>query len=64
MNAYMGESGSRVGDIAFATNEEGALLGLRFREGRRPAALEKGLKREGFTLSRDGLISSTPVVLP
>jgi methylated-DNA-[protein]-cysteine S-methyltransferase len=53
MNAYMGEIGSPVGDIAFATNEVGALLGLRFREGRRPAALEKRLKREGFSLSRD-----------
>jgi methylated-DNA-[protein]-cysteine S-methyltransferase len=53
MKAYMDEVGSPVGDVAFATNEEGALLGLRFRDGRRPAALENGLKREGFALSRD-----------
>jgi methylated-DNA-[protein]-cysteine S-methyltransferase len=53
MNAYLDEIGSPVGLVAFATNEERALLGLRFREGRRPAFLENGLKREGFTLSRD-----------
>jgi methylated-DNA-[protein]-cysteine S-methyltransferase len=42
-----------LGDVAFATNEEGALLGLRFHDGRRPASLEEGLRREGFALSRD-----------
>ena len=34
MNAYQDEIGSPVGPVAFATNEEGALLGLRFRDGR------------------------------
>jgi methylated-DNA-[protein]-cysteine S-methyltransferase len=53
MKAYLNETKSPLGLVAFATNEEGALLGLRFREGRRPASLEKGLKREGFALSRD-----------
>jgi methylated-DNA-[protein]-cysteine S-methyltransferase len=53
MKAYLDESNSPVGDIVFATNEEGVLLGLRFRNGRRPTSLEKELKREGFTLSRD-----------
>jgi methylated-DNA-[protein]-cysteine S-methyltransferase len=53
MNAYVSEIGSPIGPVAFATNEEGALLGLRFRDGRRPASLENGLKREGFALSRD-----------
>jgi methylated-DNA-[protein]-cysteine S-methyltransferase len=53
MKAYLNEIGSPLGLVAFATNEEGALLGLRFREGRRPASLEKGLKREGFALSQD-----------
>jgi len=53
MNAYIDEIGSPVGPVAFATNEEGTLLGLRFRNGRHPAALENGLKREGFSLSRD-----------
>jgi len=53
MKAYLNEIGSPLGPVAFATNEEGALLGLRFREGRRPASLEKGLKREGFALSQD-----------
>lgn len=53
MNAYVDEIGSPVGSVAFATDEEGALLGLRFRDGGRLEALEKGLKREGFTLSCD-----------
>ena len=53
MNAYLDEIGSPVGPVAFATNEEGALLGLRFRDGRYPSSLEKGLKREGFALLRD-----------
>ncbi len=53
MNAYIDEIRSPVGDVAFATNEERALLGLSFRDGRRPASLENGLKREGFVLARD-----------
>jgi methylated-DNA-[protein]-cysteine S-methyltransferase len=53
MNAYLDEIASPVGDVAFATDEEGVLLGLWFRGGRSPAALEKGLKREGFFLARD-----------
>jgi methylated-DNA-[protein]-cysteine S-methyltransferase len=53
MNAYIDEIDSPVGTVAFATDEKGALLGLWFRDGRRPASLEAGLKREGFTLSRD-----------
>jgi methylated-DNA-[protein]-cysteine S-methyltransferase len=53
MKAYIDEIGSPVGPVSFATDEEGALLGLTFREGRRPRSLEKDLKREGFALSRD-----------
>ncbi len=53
MNAYIDDIGSPVGDVAFATDEEGALLGLRFRTGRRPRFLEKELKRKGFDLLRD-----------
>ena len=53
MNAFIDEICSPVGPVAFATNEEGALLGLSFRDGRRSASLENGLKREGFALSRD-----------
>jgi methylated-DNA-[protein]-cysteine S-methyltransferase len=53
MNAYVDEIDSPMGPVAFATNEEGALLGLRFRDGWRRASLEKELKREGFALSRD-----------
>jgi hypothetical protein len=54
MNASVDELGSPVGgDVAFATNEERALLGLRFREGRRSASLEKDLEREGFAIMRE-----------
>jgi methylated-DNA-[protein]-cysteine S-methyltransferase len=53
MKAYLDEIGSPVGPVAFATNEEGALLSLRFRDGRRRASPEKELEREGFALSRD-----------
>lgn len=53
MNAYIDEIGSPMGLVAFATNEEGALLGLSFRDDRCRASLEKELKREGFALSRD-----------
>ena len=53
MKAYLNEIDSPVGPVVFATDEEGALLSLRFRDGRRRASLEKELEREGFTLSRD-----------
>lgn len=53
MNAYLDEIHSPMGPVAFATNKEGVLLGLRFREGRYPENLEKELKREGFDLVRD-----------
>lgn len=53
MKAYMDEIDAPLGPIAFATDEAGALLGLRFRDGRHPASLENRLKREGFVLSRD-----------
>lgn len=53
MKAYLDEIDSPVGPVTFATNEEGALLALKFHDGRRPASLENGLKREGFVLSRD-----------
>ena len=54
MNAYVDELGSPVGgDVAFATNEEGVLLGLRFREGPRSASVEKDQEREGFAVTRE-----------
>lgn len=53
MNAYLDEVGSPMGLVAFAVNEEGALLALWFRDGRSPKAPEKKLKREGFAFSRD-----------
>jgi hypothetical protein len=44
MKAYLDEIGSPVGPIAFATDEEGALLGLAFRDGRRPASLDPSIR--------------------
>ncbi len=54
MKAFLDEAGSPMGSIAFAVNENGAILSLWFREGRRLKAPEKKLKREGFELVRDG----------
>jgi len=53
MNAYLDEICPPVWPVVFATDEQGSLLGLRFRHSRRPTPLEEGLKREGFALSRD-----------
>ena len=50
MRAYLDEVSSPMGQIDFATDEEGSFLGLRFREGRRSVSLEKGLERAGFDL--------------
>ena len=51
MRAFVGEIQSPLGPVAFATDENGALVGLRFRDGRGQSSLENGLKRGGFTLS-------------
>ncbi|MBI2759862.1 MAG: methylated-DNA--[protein]-cysteine S-methyltransferase [Chloroflexi bacterium] len=52
MKAYLDEIGSPVGPMVLATNDEGALAGLWFRDGRHPMSLENRLKREGFDLVR------------
>lgn len=54
MNAYLDEVGSPMGPVAFAVNEEGALLALWFRDGRSAKTPEKKLKREGFAIFRNG----------
>lgn len=53
MKTYLDEIDSQVGLVTFATNEEGALLGLMFSDGWRTASLEKELEHEGFALARD-----------
>jgi methylated-DNA-[protein]-cysteine S-methyltransferase len=50
MKAYLDEIDSPMGQIDFATDEEGSFLGLRFRESRNPEILEEELKRAGFDL--------------
>lgn len=53
MKAYLDEIGSPMGPVDFAVNEEGALLGLRFRKDRRHhETIEKELEREGFDVAR------------
>ncbi len=58
MNAYLDEVGSPMGSVAFVVDEDGALLGMWFRDGRSPKAPEKKLKREGFAISRDEDLTS------
>lgn len=53
MNAHLDTIESPVGEIAFATDDEGALLGLTFLEGSYPLTLEEELERDGFDLRRD-----------
>lgn len=55
MKAYVDEIGSPMGPVVFATDEDGALLGLRFRDGRYGGTLEGELAREGFDLPPDGI---------
>lgn len=50
MNARLDTAESPAGLIAFATDDEGALLGLRFLEGTYPLTLEEELERDGFVL--------------
>jgi hypothetical protein len=45
VKVYVDEIGSPIGPVICATSEEGALLGLRFRDGRYSKTLEEGLKR-------------------
>ena len=54
MKAYMDEIGSPMGQVDFATDEEGSFLGLRFREGRYHETLEEELERAGFVLVARG----------
>jgi len=53
MNAHLGIIESPVGKLAFATDDEGALLGLKFTNGRYPLTLEEELERDGFDLRRN-----------
>src|SRR5215217_3825750 len=50
MKAYLDEIDTPMGQIDFATDEEGAFLGLRFRESRNPQTLEEELEHAGFDL--------------
>jgi methylated-DNA-[protein]-cysteine S-methyltransferase len=53
MNAYLGTAPSPAGPVAFAVNEEGALVGLQFIEGRYARSLDEELTRDGYHLAYD-----------
>ena len=53
MNVYVDTVESPAGELAFAVDEEGALVFLRFEEGDGEIALEEELEAEGFVLLRD-----------
>lgn len=53
MNAYVDTVGSPAGELAFAVDEEGALVALEFAERDGGAGMEEALRDEGFEVSRD-----------
>ncbi len=53
MQAYLGTAPSPAGPVAFAVNDEGALVGLRFIEGRYARSLDEELARDGYHLAYD-----------
>jgi methylated-DNA-[protein]-cysteine S-methyltransferase len=50
----MDEIGSPMGQVDFATDEEGSFLGLKFRKGRYHETLDEELERAGFDLVARG----------
>lgn len=48
MNAYLDTLESPVGPIVYATDHEGAMLGLKFLDGRYPLTLEQELEQNSF----------------
>lgn len=54
MNAYVDTVGSPAGELAFAVDEEGALVALEFSERDGGPDMEEALRAEGFEVSRDG----------
>ncbi|MDP9412404.1 MAG: methylated-DNA--[protein]-cysteine S-methyltransferase [Actinomycetota bacterium] len=53
MKAYVEEIGSPAGPLAFAVDEDGALLWLQFTEGDYGRTVDEELAREGFEVRRD-----------
>lgn len=53
MNAYVDTVGSPAGELAFAVDEEGALVALEFAERDGGPDMEGALRDEGFEVSRD-----------
>lgn len=53
MNAYLETIESPAGPLAFAVNDDGALLWLQFTEGEYERTVEQELEHEGFTVKQD-----------
>ena len=53
LQAYLDRLDSPVGAFEFATNSEGALLGLQFLDGHYPLTFQQTLVRDGFELRQD-----------
>jgi methylated-DNA-[protein]-cysteine S-methyltransferase len=53
MLAYLDTAPSPAGPVVFAVDEEGALAGLHFLEGKYPRSLEEELTRAGYKLAAD-----------
>lgn len=53
MNAYVDEIESPAGPLAFAVNDDGELLWLKFAEGEYERTIRQELEREGFVVAED-----------
>ena len=53
LQAYLDCLDSPVGAVEFATDQEGALLGLQFLDGRYPLTFQQTLARDGFEIRED-----------
>jgi methylated-DNA-[protein]-cysteine S-methyltransferase len=58
MIVYTDQVDSPAGPIAFAVNEDGALLRVSFLEGNYPLTLDEELARDGYEIGRDRTITA------
>jgi methylated-DNA-[protein]-cysteine S-methyltransferase len=53
MIAYLDQTGSPAGDVAFAVNEQNELICVSFREGDYLLSIEQELERDGYSIAHD-----------
>lgn len=58
MRVYVDETGSPAGPLAFAVDEEGALIRLHFVESDREASMEEDLEDEGYVVVVDETLTA------